>query len=130
MVTTARQAPVLIATAWSRTRSLTVALAARVAQQIDQTVGWARLPKAVGLAVLIGLRHQLRTSNLYAAEPAPVPPGGPVGVGNYLGARTRDGSYNDLADPRMGAVGCRFGRNVPPEHSYPESPQRLLDPNP
>ncbi|WP_217159701.1 peroxidase family protein [[Mycobacterium] fortunisiensis] len=84
----------------------------------------------VGLAVLVGLRHQLRTSNLYGAAPVAHPPGGPVDAGNYLGARTRDGSYNDLADPRMGAVGCRFGRNVAPEHSYPESPHRVVDPNP
>ncbi len=138
MVTSARQAPQTIAAAWSRSRSVTVTLAARVAQCIDQSVGWARLPKIIGLAVLIGLRHQLRTSNLYAADPAPIIPGGPVATsmggaaaeGNYLSARTRDGSYNDLADPRMGAVGCRFGRNVPPEHSYPESAKKLLDPNP
>lgn len=130
MVTTARQAPAFIAAVWSRARSVTVDVAVRVAQYVDQSVGWPRLPKVIGLAVLVGLRHQLRTSNLYAAEPAPVPPTGPVGIGNYLGARTRDGSYNDLSDPRMGAVGCRFGRNVPPEHSYPESAQQLLDPNP
>lgn len=109
---------------------MTANLAARIAQQLDQSVGWARLPRVVGLPVLIGLRHQLRTSNLYAAEPVPVPPTRPVDVGNYLAARTRDGSYNDLRDPRMGAVGCRFGRNVPPEHAYPESDRRLLDPNP
>ncbi|MUL82446.1 MULTISPECIES: peroxidase family protein [unclassified Mycolicibacterium] len=130
MVTTARRTPAIIAAACSRARSSTATLGARVAQQIDQSVGWARLPKAIGLAVLVGLRHQLRTSNLYAAEPAPIPPSGPVDPGDYLGARTRDGSYNDLKDPRMGAVGCRFGRNVPPEYSYPESAQRLLDPNP
>ena len=130
MVTTARQTSAFVAAVWSRSRSLTATLAARVAQYIDQTVGWARLPKAIGLAVLIGLRHQLRTSNLYAAEPGPIPPGGPAGAGNYLGARTRDGSYNDLGVPGMGSVGCRFGRNVPPEHAYPESDQRLLDPNP
>lgn len=130
MVTTARQAPAFIAMAVSRCRSLAATLAVRIAQYIDQSVGWARLPKVLGLAVLIGLRHQLRTSNLYAAEPSPAPLTGPVDAGNYLGARTRDGSYNDLSDPGMGAVGCRFGRNVPPEHSYPESAQRLLDPNP
>ncbi|WP_084459211.1 peroxidase family protein [Mycolicibacterium houstonense] len=142
----ARQAPATVTAAWSALRSAVAAAAARLAQWIDQSVGWTRLPKTIGLAVLIGLRHQLRTSNLYAAEPAPAPLSGPVGtsiggtaatsmggtaaVGEYLVARTRDGSYNDLSDPRMGAVGCRFGRNVPPEYSYPESAQRLLDPNP
>ncbi|WKG06622.1 peroxidase family protein [Mycolicibacterium sp. HK-90] len=126
----ARQAPATATAAWSALRSGSATAGARIAQLIDQSVGWARLPKAIGLAVLVGLRHQLRTSNLYAAEPAPAPLTGPVDVGDYLVARTRDGSYNDLTDPRMGAVGCRFGRNVPPEHSYPESAQRLLDPNP
>jgi Animal haem peroxidase len=146
MVTRARRTPAILATACSRARSVTATLAALLAQYIDQSIGWARLPKAIGLAVLVGLRHQLRTSNLYAAEPAPIPPSGPAatsmagtaatstagtaGEGNYLVARTRDGSYNDLKDPRMGAVGCRFGRNVPPAYSYPESAQRLLDPNP
>ncbi|MGV0814681.1 peroxidase family protein [Mycolicibacterium boenickei] len=126
----ARQAPVTVAAAWSVARSVSATVGSRIAQYIDQSVGWSRLPKALGLAVLVGLRHQLRTSNLYAAEPAPAPPSRPVDVANYLVARTRDGSYNDLTDPRMGAVGCRFGRNVPPEHAYPESDQRLLDPNP
>ncbi|OMB95892.1 peroxidase [Mycobacterium sp. NS-7484] len=106
------------------------AVGARIAQQIDQSVGWSRLPTALGLAVLVGLRHQLRTSNLYAAEPGPPQTAVPGAVGNYLSARTRDGSYNDLADPRMGAVGCRFGRNVPAEYTYPESDPQLLDPNP
>src|ERR1043165_9645772 len=62
MVTTARQTSAFVAAVWSRSRSLTATLAARVAQYIDQTVGWPRLPKAIGLAVLIGLRHQLRPS--------------------------------------------------------------------
>lgn len=136
MVTTARQAPALVAAVWSPCRTTAATLAARIAQYIDRSVGWPRLPKALGLAVLVGLRHQLRTSNLYAAEPAPITGGSTTtptdgtAEANHLMARTRDGSYNDLKDPRMGAVGCRFGRNVPPEHSYPESDQQLLDPNP
>lgn len=134
----ARQAPVTVTAARSAVRSVSAAVGSRIAQHIDQSVGWARLPKALGLPVLVGLRHQLRTSNLYAAEPATIPlstpvtasMGGTATVSNHLVARTRDGSYNDLTDPRMGAVGCRFGRNVPPEHAYPESDQQLLDPNP
>ena len=30
----------------------------------------------------------------------------------------------------MGSLGSRFGRNVPLEHTYPDDPKRLLDPNP
>ena len=40
---------------------------ARVAQTTDRWVGWFRLPKPLGLAVLIGLREQLRADNLYDA---------------------------------------------------------------
>ena len=41
-----------------------------------------------------------------------------------------NGTYNDLDDPLMGSLGSRFGRNVPLEHTYPDDPKRLLDPNP
>ena len=44
-------------------------------------------------------------------------------------ARTIDGTYNDLHVPKMGSVGCRFGRNVPLEHTFPDTPN-LLIPNP
>jgi hypothetical protein len=45
-------------------------------------------------------------------------------------ARTADGSCNDLGgNPLMGAVGTRFGRNVPNGAAYPDE-SSLLDPNP
>ncbi|GAS90132.1 peroxidase family protein [Mycolicibacterium brisbanense] len=116
MVTTARR-PNWLAT-----------VAARFAQRVDQTVGWFRLPTVLGLGVLIGLRHQLRTQNLFDAGPVPDP--GDDGPSAYLVARTRNGRHNDLGSPQMGALGCRFGRNVPPAHQYPESATRLLEPNP
>ena len=49
---------------------------------------------------------------------------------DYLGARTIDGTYNDLDDPLMGSIGSRFGRNVPLGHTWPDELPRLLDPNP
>ena len=103
--------------------------AARLAQQLDRAVGWPWLPRPIGLAVLVGLRHQLRTANLYdsGTVATPLPDGDSA---DYLVARTRDGSFNDLDDPHMGAIGCRFGRNVPPEFAYPETAAQLLDPNP
>jgi hypothetical protein len=48
----------------------------------------------------------------------------------YLGARTLDGTYNDLDDPLMGSLGSRFGRNVPPELTVREPDDLLLEPNP
>lgn len=103
------------------------ALAAWLAERLDRSVGWSRLPKVIGLGVLIGLRHQLRTANLYDSGSVPADTPRPA---DCLVARTRDGTYNDLANPQMGAIGCRFGRNVPPAHAYPETGSRLLDPNP
>jgi hypothetical protein len=41
-------------------------------------------------------------------------------------ARALDGSFNDLCDGKMGAVGARFGRNMPPVYR----PDLFNDPNP
>ncbi|HZI75370.1 MAG TPA: peroxidase family protein, partial [Gemmatimonadales bacterium] len=101
---------------------------ARSAEHVDQTIGWFRLPRVLGLGVLVGLRHQLRAQNLYDAGPVPDP--GDDGPSDYLVARTRSGRHNDLGTPQMGALGCRFGRNVPPAHQYPEPAAQLLEPNP
>ena len=45
-------------------------------------------------------------------------------------ARTLSGCQNNLDDPLMGAVGSRFGRNVPLTRTYREEPAQLLEPNP
>jgi hypothetical protein len=100
-------------------------------EAVDKRIGWHRLPVPLGLLALIGIRNQLREKNLFDTRPnghdaREVPPWNP----RYLTARTFDGTYNDLDDPLMGSAGSRFGRNLPPEHTYPEQPPRLLDPNP
>jgi hypothetical protein len=107
-------------------------LLAWVAEQADRTIGWSRLPTVLAVPVLVGLRHQLRAKNLYdtGRGPADAPPPDPAAAGDHLGARTRDGTYNDLDAPLMGSMGSRFGRNVPLTHTYPEEPQQMLDPNP
>ncbi|MEV0360784.1 peroxidase family protein [Nocardia sp. NPDC050697] len=100
----------------------------RIAERIDRRVGWSRLrPTLLGLAVLAGSRERLRAENLYGSGPHPgeLPP-----EPENPHVRTIDGSWNDLADPGAGAVGCRFGRNFPPAYTFPESAERLLDPNP
>ncbi|WP_330256130.1 peroxidase [Nocardia sp. NBC_00565] len=103
-----------------------------VAEALDRGVGWFRLPTPVGLAVLVGLRSRLRSENLFdtGAHPAgPLPTDGSA-VDEHLRARTVNGTYNSLDEPRVGSVGCRFGRNVPLKYTYPEDSDRVLEPNP
>src|SRR5262249_59186566 len=64
-------------------------------------------------------------SGLPAVDLPPLQPGTP----DVRVARTVDGSYNDLANPRMGMAGSRFGRNAPLKDTFPD-PSRLLEPNP
>jgi hypothetical protein len=101
-------------------------------QTLDHQVGWDRLPKPLGLLVLVGLRNVLRRENLYDTDGAPVreqPPLEPPSA-THRSQRTPDGSYNDLSEPRMGMAGSRFGRNVPLEAGVAESGERLMTPNP
>jgi heme peroxidase len=107
-----------------------VGLLSSISSRLDRRFGWDRLPLLLGAPVLIGLRQRLRRENLYdTGTGVPVAPA-PTGDDRHLTARTLDGSYNDLADPAMGAVGARFGRNVPLDRTWPEPEQRILDPNP
>lgn len=80
------------------------------------------------------IRNQLNSENLESSYP----PGRlvgfqrpglqpPRGVTHF---RTADGSWNNLTDPREGAAGTRFLRNVKPEAIRPESGDELLTPNP
>lgn len=104
----------------------------RATEEIDHSIGWDKLPPALGLPVLSGIRNTLRAHNLHdtAATPSiPIPP--PVAVGDrHLTARTPDGTFNDLSNPAMGAAGTRFGRNFPLEYGYPEPEPAILSPNP
>jgi hypothetical protein len=99
------------------------------AGRIDRSIGWYRLPTALGLAVLVGLRDQLRAHNLFDTGRGRLdePPYDDPDIANRLTARMLNGTYNDLTDPLMGSLGCRFGRNVPLSHTYPKEP---LEPNP
>src|SRR5262245_45567177 len=92
---------------------------------------WYELPRLPSMVRLVEIRNELRTKNLHDTEDPvfekkPIPPDlDPV----LREARTTDGTYNDLTVPKMGSVGCRFGRNVPVEHTFPDAPN-LLIPNP
>ncbi|MGC4963513.1 peroxidase family protein [Gordonia sp. DT101] len=101
---------------------------AHAAEVVDRAVGWPTLWRPVGLAVLVGLRSQLRALNLYDSgrDPDERPP---HWDSRALRARLPGGTHNDLDAPLMGAASSRFGRNVPPANSSPDK-ARLLDPNP
>jgi hypothetical protein len=102
-----------------------------VAEAIDRRWRWDRFPTLVSLAVLKGIRDNLRAHNLFDTNDAQsLPVLSPEPPPRYLVARTVDGSYNDLSAPAMGMANTRFGRNVPLACVEPEDPHRLLTPNP
>jgi hypothetical protein len=92
---------------------------------------WYELPRLLAFGRLFEMRNDLRQKNLHDTEEPPFPkPEIPANIDAALReGRTTDGSHNDLGCPQMGAVGRRFGRNVPLEHAKPDVPN-LLVPNP
>ena len=97
-------------------------------EAIDLRFGWNNLPKPLALLTLIGLRMNLRRHNLFDAEGVTLPWGpAPLPAGPRSLVRATDGTGNDLTDPKMGSAGARFGRNVPPDETYPTD---VLTPNP
>ena len=91
---------------------------------------WYRKPRLFAMGDLVEIRDELREKNLHDTEEPPLlrrdPPAADASLRE---GRTIDGTGNDLAFPTMGAVGRRFGRNVPLEHVFPDTPN-LLIPNP
>ena len=88
----------------------------------------------VSVLTLAYLREQLNKNNLKNTYPGGTlvgfQPAGqvpPPGVTHY---RTADGSWNNLRDPKEGAAGTRFPRNVTNDVIRPESGEKLLAPNP
>src|SRR4051812_13762684 len=78
-----------------------------ISQALDQRFGWDKLPLPISLPTLVGVRTILRQKNLYdttslpAVDERPLPPWSPT----YLTARSPDGTYNDLENPKMGRAG-------------------------
>jgi hypothetical protein len=101
-----------------------------LAEAIDRRIGWDRLPLPLAMPTLIGLRDRLREENLYDTGRGPLDRPDVSAHPSYLTARTLDGTFNDLNDPLMGALGSRFGRNVPLRYTYAQPDDALLDPNP
>jgi hypothetical protein len=94
---------------------------------IDRRRRWDRFPTLFSLALIKGIRDNLRARSLFATNAAGTLP---ALAPRYLGARTADGSYNDLSAPAMGMANTRFGRNVPLGCAEPEDLARILPPNP
>jgi hypothetical protein len=109
-------------------RSLGARAVISVAEAVDHSVGWHKLPPALGVATLIGLRQRLRQENLFdRGNPRPPLPGD---AGEWERWRSIDGTYNDLGAPLMGSAHSRFGRNVALEHTHPEPAPGILTPDP
>jgi hypothetical protein len=112
-------------------RNVALGAAARlVFRMVNRFVPWYRLGLRLSLLNLEALRHVLRRSNLIDTEVREAPPQArPVPPPPPETARTRrtfDGASNDLSDPRMGAVGATFGRNLTPDYR----PVLFDEPNP
>jgi hypothetical protein len=100
---------------------------------LNRVVAWHKLPVFLGLGNLFAFRNVLRRDNLHDTnEPELVPsvnPEPPVAATRSSAAfRHPEGMNNDLSEPRMGAVGARFGRNVPLDRVVRN--RRVLEPNP
>ncbi len=127
---------------WASTRFRIPALHGRIPAMPDNLLGrigdflqtqrpWYDLPKLLAMPRLVEIRNQLRRENLHdTEEPALEKKDVPADLDPALRAgRTVDGTYNDLHYPAMGSCGHRFGRNVPLQHTFPDTPN-LMNPNP
>src|SRR5437763_184620 len=95
---------------------------------VDRVANWWELPLPAQLLQLAHFREDLRRFNLYDTE-APANGDGAAVMSEPPPYRTYDGSQTDPENPTMGKSGTRFGRNLPPETTYPTE-QSMLDPSP
>jgi hypothetical protein len=105
-------------------------IAAALFRMLNKFVPWHRLGWQPALINLSMLRDELRAKNLIDTEqaeapprPTPVPSAVPEAVRI---ARSFDGTYNDLSQPRMGAQSSTFGRVMQPMYR----PDLFDQPNP
>jgi hypothetical protein len=91
-----------------------------VLRLVNRFVPWHRLGTRLSLLNLEAFRQVLRRANLIDTEAREAPPQArPVPPAPDETARvwrTFDGTSNDLSQPRMGAVGAAFGRNLAPDY--------------
>ena len=115
--------------------SAVTSLLGRLAGYRDKVwTNWYRRPYFIGILTLAYMRDQLNKNNLKSAYPPgaligfqPEEQSPPPGVKYF---RTADGTWNNPADPKEGAAGTRFPRNVNNDVIRPETGDRLMTPNP
>ena len=95
---------------------------------------WYRRRVFLGILTLAHMRECLNKNNLkstYAESDLvgfqPINQKPPDGVTHF---RTANGTWNNLADPKEGAAGTRFHRNVTNTAIRPETGVKLMTPNP
>ncbi|MCY4369341.1 MAG: peroxidase [bacterium] len=113
---------------------LTQALGRLAGYRDEIWTNWYRRPFMIGVLTLAYMREQLNKNNLRSTYPAgsltgfqPEGQSPPPGVRHF---RTADGSWNNLTDPKEGAAGTRFPRNVANAAIRPETGETLMTPNP
>ncbi len=95
---------------------------------------WYRKRFILAVLTLAYMRERLNKNNLKTVYPKGTLVGfqtegqiPPEGVTHY---RTADGTWNNLSDPKEGAAGTRFPRNVENNVIRPETGTELMTPNP
>ncbi|KAE8454171.1 hypothetical protein EG329_005096 [Mollisiaceae sp. DMI_Dod_QoI] len=101
---------------------------------VNALIPWHKLPTFLGVANLLAYRVELDAKNLYDVYPDASYQGTestcPMKDSRYVTARNSDGYFNDQAEPKMGCLGQRFGRNVSREHAKKPTDAELLTPSP
>jgi Animal haem peroxidase len=90
---------------------------------------WFNLPRPASGIKLVQIRDELREKNLHDTEEPPLESSTAPLTGDAHNVRTSDGTYNDVACPRMGSAGMRFGRNVPLNETFPDA-ANMMTPSP
>ena len=113
---------------------ITQALGRLAGYRDEVWTNWYRRSFIIGILTLAYMRERLNKNNLKSTYPLgsligfqPEGQSPPPGVRR---SRTADGSWNNLADPKEGAAGTRFPRNVTNDSIRPETGDALMTPNP
>jgi Animal haem peroxidase len=95
---------------------------------------WYRRSMTLAILTLAYMREQLNKKNLKSTYPPGTligfQPLGQIPPEGAIRFRTADGSWNNLENPKEGAAGTRFLRNVSMEAICPETGETLMTPNP
>ena len=104
-------------------------LISRISKRLKDRA-WYEKPRLFAMVELVEIRNDLRAKNLHDTEEPPMQSQDPSTADPAVRAgRAVDGSSNDLSYPMMGAVGRRFGRNMPLQNVFPDT-ANLLIPSP